>query len=187
MKKTLFTAACVLIWLASFGQSGTPANPVKWMTFEEAVKRSDHEKRPIFIDVYTDWCGYCKVMDKNTFSDPAIAKLLNEEYYAVKFNAEQMEPVTFRGTTFNYVPSGRGGYHQLAASLLNNQLSYPNFVFLTEDFKIVPMIPGRPSLPGYRPPQEFHIFLQYVADKGYLEKQLADYQKTYQSPYRQQP
>ena len=61
---------------------------VKWLTFEEAVEKSKTEKRKIFIDVYTDWCGWCKVMDKNTFNDPEVAKLLNEKFYPVKFNAE---------------------------------------------------------------------------------------------------
>ncbi len=113
---------------------------VKWMTFTEAVEKSKAEKRKIFIDVYTSWCGWCKVMDKNTFPDPEIAKLLNEKFYPVKFDAEQTNDVVFRGTTFKFISSGRGGYHQLAAALLNNQMSYPNFVFLDEEFRIIPLI-----------------------------------------------
>lgn len=193
MKRTALLTLLIALTLAASAQlapgkeSVASGAKVNWISFEEAVEKSQSEKRPIFIDVYTDWCGYCKVMDKNTFTNPEIARLLNEEYYAVKFNAEQREPVTFRGTTFKFVPSGRGGYHELAASLLSNQLSYPNFVFLTEDFRIVPVIPGRPSLPGYRKPEEFHIFLQYVADKAYKQKLLAEYQKTYDSPYTPNP
>src|SRR5438045_724912 len=96
--------------------------PVKWMSFEEAVAKSKTEKRKIFIDVFTDWCGWCKVMDKNTFPDPEIAKLLNEKFYPVKFDAEQTADVVFRGSTFKFVSQGNRGYHQLAAALLNNQL-----------------------------------------------------------------
>src|SRR6188472_2721840 len=95
----------------------TEDGPVKWLTFEQAVEKAKTEKRPIFIDVYTDWCGWCKVMDKNTFSDPQVSKLLNEKFYAVKFNAEQHEDVVFQGTTFKFVPGGGKGYHQLAAAL----------------------------------------------------------------------
>ena len=73
---------------------------VNWLTFEEAVERSKTEKKKIFIDVYTDWCGYCKVMDKNTFSQADIAQYLNENFYPVKFNAEQKQDITFRGHTF---------------------------------------------------------------------------------------
>src|SRR5450432_2145217 len=73
---------------------------VHWMTFEQAVQKNKTEKRRIFIDVFTDWCGWCKVMDKETFNEPQVAKLLNEKFYAVKFNAEQTEDVVFNGTTF---------------------------------------------------------------------------------------
>ncbi len=160
---------------------------VKWMTFEEAVKRSETEKRKIFIDVYTDWCGWCKVMDKNTFTDPKIAKLLNEEFYAVKFDAEQTGDVVFKGNTFKFVPYGNKGSHQLAMALLNNQMSYPNFVFLDEEFRIVPIIEGYTSLPGYRKPEEFHIFVNFVSGDFYKKIAFQDYQKEYKSPYTTPP
>src|SRR5688572_27861029 len=101
----LLCVALVFVSEDTRGQE-TASATVNWMTFEEAVEKSKTEKRKIFIDVYTDWCGWCKVMDKQTFAVPAVAKLLNEKYYAVKFNAEQREDVFFRGTTFRFVPYG---------------------------------------------------------------------------------
>jgi len=150
---------------------------VKWMTFEEAIEKSKKEKRKIFIDVYTDWCGWCKVMDKNTFSEPKIAKILNDEFYPVKFNAEQREDVVFAGTTFKFVASGRNGYHELAAALLNNKLSYPTVVFLNEDFKMIQ------PLPGYQKPEEFHKVVQFIGEDHYKSITWAAWQKQYQSPY----
>jgi thioredoxin-related protein len=152
-------------------------SPVKWMTFEEAVEKSKKEKRPVFIDVYTDWCGWCKVMDKNTFSDPKVSKLLNEKFYAVKFNAEQHEDVTFQGTTFKFVPSGSKGYHQLAAALLNNQLSYPTVVFLNEDFAMIQ------PLPGYKKADEFHMIAQFIGEGHYKTVKWDAFQTQYKSPY----
>jgi thioredoxin-related protein len=189
MKQSLFLPVFFLTALTFSAFAPRPADEkktaveVKWMTFEEAVERSKNEKRKIFIDLYTDWCGWCKVMDKNTFTDEKIANLLNEHFYPVKFNAEQKEDVTFRGHTFRFVASGRGGYHELAASLLNNKLSYPNFVFLNNEFQLVPVIPGYSSLPGYRKPEEFHLFLSYVAHDHFQKMQISEYQKIYQSPY----
>lgn len=151
--------------------------PVKWMSFEEALKKSKSEKRPIFIDVYTDWCGWCKVMDKNTFSDPTVAKLLNEKFYSVKFNGEQKEDVVFDGNTFKFVPSGKNGYHQLAAALLNNQLSYPTVVFLDEEFKMIQ------PLPGYRQAPEFHMIAQFIGEGYYKTIKWDDWQSQYKSPY----
>ena len=151
--------------------------PVKWMTFDEATKKAKAEKRPIFIDVYTDWCGWCKVMDKNTFSDPKVAKLLNEKFYAVKFNAEQREDILFNGTTFKFVESGRSGYHQLAAALLNNQLSYPTVVFLDEEFKMIQ------PLAGYRQAPEFHKIAQFIGEGHYKSVKWNDWESRYKSPY----
>ncbi len=151
--------------------------PVKWLTFEEAIKKSKAEKRPVFIDVYTDWCGWCKVMDKNTFNDPQVAKLLNEKFYAVKFDAEQKEDVVFDGNTFKFVASGRNGYHQLAAALLNNQLSYPTVVFLNEDFKMIQ------PLAGYRQAPEFHKIAQFIGEGHYKTVKWEEWQAKYTSPY----
>ena len=109
-----------------------PANegPVEWMSFQEAVERNKKEKRKIFIDIYTDWCGWCKVMDKNTFSHPVIAKYLNEKYYAVKLDAEMKDTVIANGNTYvNPSPQTKRSTHQLAVALLNGKMSYPTVVF----------------------------------------------------------
>jgi len=162
----------------------TKNSPVKWLTWEEAVEKNKTEKKKIFVDVFTDWCGWCKVMDKNTFTEAEVAKILNEDFYAVKFNAEQTADVVFNNVTFKYISNGGRGVHQLAAALLNNQLSYPNFVFLDEEFKIIPVFPGYQSLPGYRKPEEFHIFLSFVGEEIYKKMRIDDYQKNgYVSPY----
>jgi thioredoxin-related protein len=181
--RTIFLILATVVSSSIWAQEGAEA--VKWMTFEEAVEKMKTEKRKIFIDVYTDWCGWCKVMDKNTFTEANIAKLLNEKFYPVKFDAEQTADVVFNGTTFKFIPYGNKGVHQLAAALLNNQLSYPNFVFLDEDFHIVPIYSGMTSVPGYKRPEEFHIFLSFVSDESYKKVNISDYQKTYKSPYGQ--
>jgi thioredoxin-related protein len=152
-------------------------SPVKWMTFEQAVEKSKSEKRKIFIDVYTDWCGWCKVMDKNTFSDPKIAKLLNEEFYPVKFDGEQREDVVFNGRTFKFIPSGNKGYHELAAALMNNKLSYPTVVFLDGIFAMITPVPG------YQKPEDFHKVVQWISEDHYKSTSWADWQVKYKSPY----
>lgn len=155
----------------------TDTSPVNWLTFEEAIEKSKTEKRKIFIDVYTDWCGWCKVMDKNTFSEEKIAKILNEQFYPVKFNAEQKEDVEFSGTTFKYVPSGNKGYHQLAAALLNNQLAYPTVVFLDEEFRMIQ------PLQGYQKAPEFHKIIQFIGGDHYKKTKWDEWQNIYKSPY----
>ena len=181
MKKAWFMIIASALLLASTAMIRTDiANDeatVKWITFEEAVKKSKSEKRPVFIDVYTDWCGWCKVMDKNTFNDPRVAELLNQKFYAVKFDAEQKEDVVFNGTTFKFVPSGAKGYHQLAAALLNNQLSYPTVVFLNENFEMIQ------PLAGYRKAPEFHKIAQFIGEGHYKSVKWDEWEKRYSSPF----
>src|ERR1051326_1000883 len=73
---------------------------IQWHTFQEAVALSKKEKRKIFIDVYTQWCGWCKVMEKNTFTNPVIVKYMNAHFYAVKLDAEMKDTVVFNNNTF---------------------------------------------------------------------------------------
>ena len=172
MKKYLFFAVMAISSLA-WAQEG----PVKWMSFEQAIERSKSEKRKIFIDVYTDWCGWCKVMDKNTFSEARVAKILNEKFYPVKLDAEQREDIVFSGNTFKFVPSGNKGTHQLAMALLNNQLAYPTVVFLDEEFRMIQ------PLQGYQKTEEFHKIIEFIGDDHYKSMKWADWQGVYKSPY----
>lgn len=174
---SLFFLSFMLVMTASVPFSHSVEGTVQWMSFEEAVKRSEIEKRKIFIDVYTDWCGWCKVMDKKTFSEPTIAAMLNEKFYPVKFNAEQREDVQFGEHTFKFIPQGNRGVHELAAALLQNKLSYPTVVFLDEDFNLIQ------PLPGYREPKEFHPILQFFSDDSYKSMKWDAFQEAYESPY----
>ena len=151
-------------------------NRVKWMTIEEAEKLSKTNKKKVFIDVYTDWCGWCKVMDKNTFNHEKIADYLNENFYPVKLNAEQREDILFRGSTYKFIEQGSRGYHQLAAIFLNGRLSYPTVVFLDEDLNGVTMAPG------YMKPNQFDVVLKYIGDNHYKTVKWGEFQKTYKSP-----
>lgn len=119
-----------------------PAVEVEWLSLEEAMEKCKTEKRKIFIDVFTDWCGWCKRMDQSTFVDPSVAQYLNENYYAVKLNAEQKEDIEFNDKTYHFKKNGARGYHELAAELLNNRLSFPTVVFLDESMKVIQPIPG---------------------------------------------
>ena len=115
---------------------------IKWMTFEQAIKESQKNKKKVFIDVYTDWCGWCKKMDATTFANPKIAAYVNQYFYAVKFNAEQKEPINFREREFKFIPNGQRGYHELAAELMQGKLSYPTIVYLDKDLNLIQPIPG---------------------------------------------
>jgi len=137
---------------------------INWMTVEEAFDATQKKPKKIFIDVYTDWCGWCKKMDKDTFENPEIAKYMNKYYYAVKLDAEQKEDIVLGDQTFKFVASGRKGYHQLAAALMQGKMSYPTVVVLNEQFQLLQPIPG------YRAPTEMKTVLEFFATNQHIEK-----------------
>ncbi len=152
-------------------------NQVTWYTFEEAVELYKREPRKIMIDVYTDWCGYCKIMDRNTFSNPIIAGYLNEKYYPVKLNAEQKEDIQFNEKIFRFVPQGARGFHELAAALLNGQMSYPSIVFLDEQLRIIHI------QKGYTETKPFDEIIQYIGGDYYKTQAWNTWKASYKSPF----
>lgn len=148
---------------------------VEWLTFEEAMSLHEKEPKKLLIDLYTNWCGWCKVMDRETYSNPQLSSYINENFYPVKFNAEQKEEVEFDGHTFKFIPSGRKGVHELAAALTNNKLSYPTTVFMDEDLRIIQPISG------YLKPQQMEPILEYIGDNHFKSTKWEDFQKQHQS------
>lgn len=159
-------------------QSSSSDSAIQWMSFEEAVKRAETDKNPknIFIDFYTHWCGWCKVMDQKTFSDPNVIKLMNKYFYAVKFDAESKETINFKGKDYGFVASGRNGYHELAANIMQGQLSYPTFIFLNPKFEIITPISG------FVKPEEFEPIVNFLGQNLYMKEGGGDWQG-YKSSY----
>ena len=143
---------------------------INWLTIQEAYALTQKKPKKFVVDVYTDWCGWCKVMDRETFSKPAIVDYVNANYYPVRFNAEQTADVTLGNQTFKYISGGSHGVHELAAALLKNQMSYPTTVFLDEKFNLIQPIPG------YLEPRTFHQIITYFG-KNYHQKEPFDQYK----------
>jgi thioredoxin-related protein len=156
--------------------SAVSGQKVKWLTFEEAVALNETNPKKILIDVYTDWCGWCKVMDKNTFSDPIISKYINDNFYAVKFDAESSSPITFRGHTFSNNGSGTRSTHELAVALLNGKMSYPSIAYMDETNQLIT------AIPGYYDPKKIEPLLSFIANDIYKTNQTyQDYQTSFVS------
>lgn len=165
----------IIILLFSFFVSDLTAQEVKWMSFTEAIEAQEKEPKKILVDIYTDWCGWCKRMDQTTFANPAIADYINSKFYPVKFNAEKKESITFKGQTFKHVEGKRRPYHELAAYLAKNRLSYPTLVFMNENGEVIQPIAG------YQDPESFEIKMTYYGEDHYKEVPYGQYRATYKS------
>jgi thioredoxin-related protein len=168
MNKIIFlTVVSFFLTVSSFSQ-------IKWMSWEEAVKANEKVPKKIFVDVYTDWCGWCKHMDNTTFQDPAIIDAMNKYYYAVKLDAERKDTVRFQKHVFiNPNPEQKRSTHQLAQSLLDSQMSYPSFVILTGTYERVQV------LPGFKTAQQFEPVLKFIGSDEYTKKDYQTYMSTF--------
>lgn len=113
-----------------------------WLSIDEASKLKNLEGKLYFVDVYTSWCKWCKVMDQQTFTDASVIELLDERFHVVKFNAEQTDIVNWNGAEYLYKAGGRRGIHTLSLKLLNGRLSYPSFAVLDKDRNPIKIIVG---------------------------------------------
>lgn len=154
---------------------------INWVTWEEAVKLAEDKKndRKVFVDVYTDWCGWCKRMDRDTFNHPDVAKYMNEKYIMVKLDAQQKEDIIYKEKTFKYrePQPGKRGYHELAIALLNGRLSFPTVVFLNKDMEILTPVAS------YLKPDIFYKIASYYGENEFNKKTWEEYEKDFQVPF----
>lgn len=156
--------AVLLLSLSSFRPSNPSLVEVKWYTWDEAVALNKVKPKKFMVDVYTDWCGWCKVMDKKTFTDEAVAKFIGHNFYPIKFNAEQKDDVKFNGQTYKYVETNGGrGIHTLAYALLDGKMGYPTVVYLNEKYERILISPG------YKEPADMTKELRFIAEQQYLK------------------
>jgi len=171
MKSLTIFLVFMLFITTGYGQT-----PVKWYTIEEAYTLTKKEPRKILIDVYTDWCRWCKTMDNETYSNQIIADYLNKNYYPVKFNAEQKTDVVLNGKTYKFLATGSRGYNELANELLNGQLGYPSTVFLDEQTKMIQPVQG------YIKARQFDGIIRFIGEDFYKTKKWEDFLTGYTSP-----
>ena len=163
-------------WLSAFTcaqRTGAGLAKVEWMTLEEVEVSMQKEKRPILIDLYTDWCGWCKVMDKKTYQNKNVSSYLQQKFYAVKLNAEATKSISWNGNTYRFNPNYKT--HDFAIYLTGGQLSYPTTV-------IIPVEEAQPqAIPGFLEPKDFEIIVKYFGERKFGKMPFNQFQQQFKS------
>jgi thioredoxin-related protein len=157
--RTLFVAAilCLGLKTSAIAQEAK----IHWMTVEEVEEAMKTEPKKVMMDVYTAWCGPCKMMMANTFTNPNVISYINKNYYAVKFNAEHPSSIMYKGKEFKnptYDPNrrGRNGVHELSRALKVS--AYPTIVYFDEEFTIIT------ANSGYKQPGQLEMYLKFFKE-----------------------
>lgn len=144
---------------------------VQWLTVAELQEAYKKNPKPILIDVYTSWCGWCKVMDRETYAKDKVAEYINEHYYALKLDAESKETFEWNGKQYGYNAQYKS--NDLAIYLLYGQMSYPSTVFLAA-------IDAQPApLAGYLKPKELEPPLKFFGEGAYKTQKYPEFMSSF--------
>jgi thioredoxin-related protein len=178
----------IIVLLASFRPIPKEAtNKINWVTIEEAIELQKTAPKKIFMDVYTNWCGPCKMLDKNTFQNEDVANYVNEHFYAVKFNAEGNTDVTYKDKTFGNPDydatkvNRRNSAHEFSRFL--KVRAYPTMVFFDEEANYITPISG------YLKPQQLEVYLKMFQSDKHKEmttqEQFNEYYKAFKPSFKE--
>lgn len=156
---------------------------VEWKTIEQASKvEVKTNTKLFFVDFYTSWCGWCKKMDRETFKDPLVAKILNTYYIPVKFDAEGTSEFTWQGTKYTNTMGPRttpsANTHNFAKAILGAKMGFPSFgVFGTDQRRLT-------VIQGYQSAADFVVALWYYASGDYKHYAFEKYQQIFDKEIR---
>ena len=176
IKILVFTILCML-----FGNQ-IHSQEVAWKTIEQAAKTDSKSNTQLyFVDFYTSWCGWCKKMDRETFTDPTVALILNKYYIPVKFNAEGNSEFVWSGNKYSNVasaPGNRPNTHSFAKKVLGAKMGFPSFgLFNTDQTQLT-------VIQGYQSANDFIIILWYFASGDNKRYTFDKYQQIFDKEIR---
>ncbi len=153
MKKMFLVLLVVTFSTISF------AKEPQWKKFDEGLQLAKKTGKKVLVDVYTDWCTWCKTMDTSTYSDKKIQEYLAKNYVVIKLNAEANGKISYAGKTISPAEFSQG----------MGVTGYPATLFLKSD--------GQPItiLPGYSKPEIFIHVLSFIGEDHYEKKKFAEY------------
>lgn len=169
MQKFKWFLLVFVLCIFAFGFDEAPKEKINWITLQELNEVYYKNPKPILIDVYTDWCGWCREMDRTTYKNEKLAKYVNEKYYAVRYNAESTDTAVFNKKSFAYNSAMRT--NDLALYLTFGRLEYPHTIFLSA-------MDAQPApLPGYMKPKEIEAPMKFFGEHADAAQTFVEFNK----------
>ena len=162
MMKNLTHAVGLLTLVLAVVASAGDSNSLKWRSFNAGIAEAKKSNKKILVDVYTDWCGWCKRMDKEVYSDPAVAKYLTDRFITVKLDAESNAILTYSNQSMTETDLAQG----FGVS------GYPTTIFLQSNGEAITL------LPGYLPVEKFIDVLKFIGEDHYRTMKFDEYLTT---------
>ncbi len=161
--------------LGSFLNVENPAEEPKWSSLNVVSQRLRQEQRPVLIDLYTDWCHWCKVMDKKTYANDKVIAYLEDKFYIAKINAETKDTLSWQNKAYAYNDLYK--INDFALYVTNGQTGFPSTVIITsKDAEPI-------QIAGFLEPKELEPILKYFGEGAYLTQSFQGYKKNFKSTW----
>lgn len=147
---------------------------ISWITIEEAEGRLQQQQKPILIDLYTTWCGWCRQMDRRTYSNKKVSQYLTDKFYTVRIDAETHAAINWQGKTYQFDPRYR--CNEFAVYLSHGQLEFPTTIIIA---------PGETpqAIPGYMEPKDLEMLVKYYGEGAYKTRGFDEYQRNFHASW----
>lgn len=142
---------------------------IHWLTVEQANEQMSIQPKKVYVDIYTAWCSWCKVMEKKTFRNPEVIAYMNEHYYCIRLDAENTKPIRHMGKTYE----AQGKQQALAVEWMRGQMTYPTSVFMDEQFA------NPQPVPGYLEVSMMETIAKYIAENKHHTTPFDQWQKEF--------
>ncbi|HNB82162.1 MAG TPA: DUF255 domain-containing protein [Chitinophagaceae bacterium] len=172
--KSLLILGLLLTGFCSCAQKNKSTG-IHWMTIEAVQEEMKLHPKKVYIDLYTDWCGWCKVMDKKTFTHPKVIEYMNEHFYAIHMNAETADSFFFQGKKYGRIPGTNT--NELAANFMHQKMTFPTSVFCDEGF-------ANPNpVPGYLDVPTMELILKYIGGNKHKQLPFDEYKASFKAEW----
>ncbi len=176
MQKIRILALILGVISSSFTLSSPSAGKINWLELSDVNAKLVVQQKPVLIDLYTNWCHWCKVMDKKTYSNPKVIEYLEEHFYLAKVDAESKDVITWKNKSYSYNQPYK--INDFALFLTQGQPSFPSTIIIVDD------IPTPIAIPGFMEPKELELIVKYFGEGAYKDKTFPEFQKTFRSTWR---